>query len=69
MGLQRKSAEVMASELDIPLNQALALYNKALRKFSDYFDRICMSSIEQDVETTSAFPPNVIVEEELAQQR
>lgn len=74
MGLQRKSCTTVAGELKLPLNQALAIFNKAMRKFSDYFDRVCLSAIEQTMQevnknledTTISFrPTEVTLEEEL----
>ena len=34
LSLQRKDVQDVADELDLPVSQALALYNKAVRKFS-----------------------------------
>lgn len=47
MGLQRKSADQVAKELDLPVSQIFALFNKAFRRLSDHFDQICMDAIEQ----------------------
>ncbi|KAF1625021.1 UNVERIFIED_CONTAM: RNA cytidine acetyltransferase, partial [Eudyptes robustus] len=46
MGLQRKSAEEVAGELNIEVGQLMALFNKVARKISDYFDNLCKSAIE-----------------------
>uniref|UniRef100_A0A914UPD7 Possible tRNA binding domain-containing protein n=1 Tax=Plectus sambesii TaxID=2011161 RepID=A0A914UPD7_9BILA len=47
VGLQHKSVDVLSKELDLPVNQLLAMFNKAMRKFSDNFNSICESAIEQ----------------------
>lgn len=46
-GLQRKTSNAVATELNLPASQVLAIFNKAIRKFSSYFDRICASAIEE----------------------
>lgn len=74
LGLQHKSSSIVATELGLPLSQVLSLFNKAIRKFSEYFDRICASAIEEamseehkNVEkaTASLKPTSVTLEEEL----
>jgi hypothetical protein len=74
MGLQRKDSKTVSSELNLPLSQVLAFFNKAIRKFSDYFDRICASAIEdamhddhKNVEkaTASLKPTAVSLEDEI----
>ncbi|CAD6186507.1 unnamed protein product [Caenorhabditis auriculariae] len=54
VGLQKKSFESVASELDIPLNQIFALHTKAIRKLADTFDEICQVSIRKDLEEKEA---------------
>ncbi|KAI6207695.1 RNA cytidine acetyltransferase [Aphelenchoides besseyi] len=49
MGLQRKSADTTATELNLLNNQVMAHFNKAMRKLSDYFDRVCESAIEAEM--------------------
>jgi len=47
MGLQRKTANMVAAELNLPVSQLLANFNKLIRKFTDYFDRICTTAIKK----------------------
>ncbi|KAI6203059.1 RNA cytidine acetyltransferase [Aphelenchoides besseyi] len=49
MGLQRKSADITATELNLLNNQVMAHFNKAMRKLSDHFDRVCESAIEAEM--------------------
>lgn len=74
MGLQRKNAGIVSSELKLPTNQVLAIFNKAIRKLSEYFDRICVSAIEAAMQEThknveaviaSLKPTTVSLEEEI----
>ncbi|VDN06005.1 unnamed protein product [Thelazia callipaeda] len=50
IGLQCKTVDVLATELDIPANQLLALFNKAIRKLSEYLDRLCMDEIRREID-------------------
>lgn len=50
LGLQHKSIETMVKELDLPANQLLALFNKAIRRISTYFDEICKEAIRTKIE-------------------
>uniref|UniRef100_A0A0N5ADA8 RNA cytidine acetyltransferase n=1 Tax=Syphacia muris TaxID=451379 RepID=A0A0N5ADA8_9BILA len=50
LGLQHKSVDTMVKELDLPSNQLLALFNKAIRRISAYFDEICKDAIRQQME-------------------
>ena len=54
LGLQHKSVDDMVIELDMPANQLLALFNKAIRRLSEYFDKICINAIRSKMETESA---------------
>lgn len=74
MGLQRKNADTVSTELNLPRSQVLAIFNKSVRKFSDYFDRICASAIEDAMseehknveQATASFKPTpVTLEEEI----
>ncbi|CAJ0933087.1 unnamed protein product, partial [Mesorhabditis belari] len=47
MGLQRKEGKVMAKELDMPLNQIMAVYNKTIHKLSQSLDSICEGAIKK----------------------
>ncbi|CAI4230919.1 unnamed protein product [Auanema sp. JU1783] len=49
MGLQHKSIENLAEELDLPVNQASALHNKTIRKLSDAIDEVCKNAIKKSI--------------------
>uniref|UniRef100_A0A915P3Y5 Possible tRNA binding domain-containing protein n=1 Tax=Meloidogyne floridensis TaxID=298350 RepID=A0A915P3Y5_9BILA len=48
VGLQRKSVDNVAKELELPIEQGYALLNKSIRRLSNHFDTICRDSIELD---------------------
>lgn len=54
IGLQRKSVDTMVSELDLPSNQLLALFNKAIRRLSEYLDSMCFDAIREKIEGENA---------------
>ena len=47
VGLQHKSVDDIAQELNLPFNQAIAMFAKIIRKFSIFFREVLSSSIEQ----------------------
>ncbi|CAG9530869.1 unnamed protein product [Cercopithifilaria johnstoni] len=49
-GLQHKTVDVLVTELDLPANQLLALFNKAIRKLSEYLDQLCMDAVRQEID-------------------
>ncbi|VDK71774.1 unnamed protein product [Litomosoides sigmodontis] len=49
-GLQHKTVDVLVTELDLPANQLLALFNKAIRKLSEYLDQLCIDSVRQEID-------------------
>uniref|UniRef100_A0A0N5CEW9 RNA cytidine acetyltransferase n=1 Tax=Strongyloides papillosus TaxID=174720 RepID=A0A0N5CEW9_STREA len=51
LGLQHKNIEDVSKEINIPVNQLLALYSKTIRKISDYLDELCLNSIEEQIIT------------------
>ncbi|VDK79127.1 unnamed protein product [Onchocerca ochengi] len=51
IGLQHKTVDVLVTELDLPANQLLALFNKAIRKLSEYLDQICMDAVRQEIDS------------------
>lgn len=53
VGLQRKTVEQVAKELDLLVNQVFALLNKAIRQLSNYFDTICKLAIEDKMSLNS----------------
>ncbi|ETW02003.1 hypothetical protein H310_06521 [Aphanomyces invadans] len=55
IGLQHQNVDVLTTELNVPSNQVLALFNKAVRKFSTAFQSI----LEADIASTMAVPKQV----------
>ncbi|VIO96799.1 Uncharacterized protein BM_BM13933 [Brugia malayi] len=49
-GLQHKTVDTLVTELDLPANQLLALFNKAIRKLSEYLDQLCMNAVQQEID-------------------
>ena len=49
LGLQHKNMDTISGELKLPVSQALALFNKAMRKFTQHFKKIYQSDIEKDM--------------------
>ena len=45
MGLQYKTADELAAELELPTNQLLGLFNRTLRKVSQFLSSV----VEQDL--------------------
>ncbi|MFH4980783.1 hypothetical protein AB6A40_007492 [Gnathostoma spinigerum] len=50
LGLQHKSMTTLAAELDLPSNQLQALFNKAIRHLSEFFDSLCKEAIAERLE-------------------
>lgn len=50
IGLQHKTVDVLVTELDLPANQLLALFNKAIRKLSEYLDQLCINSVREEID-------------------
>lgn len=49
VGLQRKSVDDVSKELNLPFNQAIAMFAKIIRKFSIYFREVVSQSIERSM--------------------
>uniref|UniRef100_A0A0N4ZF12 RNA cytidine acetyltransferase n=1 Tax=Parastrongyloides trichosuri TaxID=131310 RepID=A0A0N4ZF12_PARTI len=49
VGLQFKNIEDVSKELNVPVNQLLALYSKTIRKISDYLDQLCLDTLEEQI--------------------
>ncbi|KAI5962216.1 NAT10 [Candida pseudojiufengensis] len=49
IGLQHKNMDQIASELNLPSNQAMAMFAKIIRKFSTYFKNVLTKSIESSM--------------------
>ncbi|KAI6182608.1 RNA cytidine acetyltransferase [Aphelenchoides bicaudatus] len=70
LGLQRKNSNKVATELNLPVSQVLALFSKAIHKFSTYFDQMCVAAIEESMKdehktVKSLKPTKVSLQEEL----
>ncbi|OQS05481.1 N-acetyltransferase 10 [Thraustotheca clavata] len=70
IGLQHQSVDNLTSELNVPSNQLLALFNKAVRKFSNAFQSILESEVEATIEAPKEVktmaPTELTLEEDLA---
>lgn len=62
MGLQRKSVDVLAVELELPGTQILGLFNRTMRKVTQFLNGI----VEREIESTLA--PSRVVEMEPTRQ-
>lgn len=49
IGLQHKNMDQIAQELNLPSNQAMAMFAKIIRKFSTYFRGILSKAIEEEM--------------------
>jgi len=49
MGLQHKTVDTLAKELDLPATQLLGLFNRTIRKILDYMNGILESGLEKDL--------------------
>ncbi|CAJ0559877.1 unnamed protein product, partial [Mesorhabditis spiculigera] len=47
MGMQRKDGHTLAQEIDLPLNQIMAVHNKSIHKLSQALDTICEGAIQK----------------------
>uniref|UniRef100_A0AAV1VF88 RNA cytidine acetyltransferase n=1 Tax=Peronospora matthiolae TaxID=2874970 RepID=A0AAV1VF88_9STRA len=52
LGLQHQSVDVIQQELNIPSNQLLALFNKAVRKFLGQIEQLMEKQLEQESENS-----------------
>ena len=48
-GFQHKSVDTLMGELNLQANQVLAMFNKAIRKFAQYFTRLQEEEIEKQI--------------------
>lgn len=51
LGLQYKPVDNVSEELKLPGSQSLALFNKAMRKFTNHFKSIYESDIEKTIKS------------------
>lgn len=49
MGLQHKDVDMVSQELNIPVSQVLALFNKSIRKFNNHFKKADEAEIERSM--------------------
>ncbi|XP_003693902.1 RNA cytidine acetyltransferase [Apis florea] len=49
LGLQHKTVDTLAKELDLPTTQLLGLFNRIIRKFIQYFNKITENFIETTI--------------------
>lgn len=49
IGLQHKDMDQIAKELNLPTNQAMAIFAKIIRKFSTYFRKVLSKAIEESM--------------------
>ena len=54
IGLQHKSVDVVCSELNLPANQVLAFFNKAVRKISTKLREVLESAAEEEMGTSAS---------------
>lgn len=53
MGLQYKTADELAAELELPTTQLLGLFNRTMRKISQYLASIVEKDVAASFESTS----------------
>ncbi|CAM9579055.1 unnamed protein product [Scytosiphon promiscuus] len=54
MGLQHRSVTLLSKELQLPDNQVLALFNKAVRKLCNCLTEVAEKAAEEEMETASS---------------
>lgn len=53
MGLQRKRADEIAAEMGLPTSQLLGLFNKTIRKVSQYLNSVVEKAVAAEFESSS----------------
>ena len=53
VGLQRKRADEIAGEMELPTSQLLGLFNKTVRKVSQYFNSVVEKAVATELESSS----------------
>lgn len=53
MGLQYKTADELASELDLPTTQLLGLFNRTVRKISQFLSSVVEHELTAELEAKS----------------
>uniref|UniRef100_A0AC35TPU2 RNA cytidine acetyltransferase n=1 Tax=Rhabditophanes sp. KR3021 TaxID=114890 RepID=A0AC35TPU2_9BILA len=54
LGLQYKSIEDVAKELDVPVNQLMSRYSQTIRSVSDYLDKVFANDCTEDNQVTDS---------------
>lgn len=49
IGLQKKDIDTLSAELNLPVNQTLAMFSKTIRKFSLYFRDLVSNAIDSEL--------------------
>jgi N-acetyltransferase 10 len=60
IGLQRKTVDDVASELNMPVNQILAIFLKGIRTLSGYLDESFLNAMEDDLQESHKIVKNVV---------
>ena len=61
MGLQHKSVDIIAGEINLPVAQVLALFNKSIRKLTNHIKEIYEKDIEQGMKKRKDFDVNISI--------
>ena len=54
IGLQRKTVEELEAEIGLPVGQVLALFNKSVRKFSQFYGALLQAEADTEMQQESA---------------
>ncbi|VDK71693.1 unnamed protein product [Gongylonema pulchrum] len=57
---KHKTVDTLVVELDVPANQLLALFNKAIRRLSEYLDQLCMDAVRQEMDGAESSSRNTL---------
>lgn len=49
IGLQHKSVEIISNEINLPVGQILALFNKSVRKVTNYIKSLYIKEAEKEI--------------------
>ena len=58
IGLQRKTVDDLSPELNVPVNQILAIFLKAIRRLSQYLDEKFLNAMEEDLAESRSVAKN-----------
>lgn len=54
IGLQHKTVDELVGELDLVSSQLLGLFNRIIRRFTQFIDQVLEKAIEENFETSEA---------------